>query len=460
MANALLITALVAVLIFFNALYVAAEFATVASRRTRVTQLAGQGDRMAQRLLPLLEDGHKLDNYVAACQIGITISSLVAGAFGQNVIAQNLSGPLAGLFVRLQALGANFGSAAPDVAAAAAAAIIVLATLTTLQVVLGELVPKSVAIQYPERVATLVVIPMEWSLLIFRPIIRVFNGSGRLLLRLLGHGEQDTHHRSYSPEEIEILVSGSHEGGLLDAGERQMLRNAFRLRDLTARQVMIHRTRIAAAPVDSAIKDLINLSLAEGFTRIPIYEETIDRVRGFVHIKDVFRLYVQQSEDLAAILRPVVQVPEAMPVVDVWEILNKQRQYVAIVFDEYGGTAGLITMEDLVEEVFGELQDEFDDETALISLDKEGRIYLRGDLLVNDVNEYLDLDLPGEVADTLGGLVISDLGRKPRVGDQVQIGGRIIRVEAMEDLSIAEVSLDIPSTTDLETSDWEMQDRE
>lgn len=466
----IVIVSTVALMIFFNALYVAAEFATVSSRRTRINQLAGQGNRMAQMLLPIMEDSKALDNYVAACQVGITISSLVVGAYGQNVIAALLVNPLTAVMDWVHPLLVSLNLAATDTATTAAvtntaaesiAAIIVLILITALQVIMGELFPKSVAIQYPERVALAVVVPMRWSQVALRPFIALFNGSGRLILRWLGHEARDKHGQAHSPEEIELLVTESHESGLLEDSERQMLRNAFRLRDLTARQVMIHRTRLLAASIDSSIQDIMNMAIEAGYSRIPIYRDSIDDVLGFVHIKDLFRLHVQNRTDLQTIIREVVYVPEMLPAADVWEKLDISHKYLAIVFDEYGGTAGLITFEDLIEEIFGELQDEFDDEMALIARDKDGRIYLRGDLLISDVNEYLELNLPEEAADTLSGLVFNVLGRPPVDQEEVTVGDINIRVEAMADLGVSEVSLLLPTSgTAMTFSEWEVADHE
>ena len=463
MSTLLLIVAVLAVLIFLNGLYVAAEFSAVSSRKTRVSQMAGNGNRFALLLLPIVEDSQALDRFVAACQLGITASSLVLGAFGQNFIAGRLVEPLT---TGISWIGSQFSflNISTEAVASALAVTIsaagVLIVLTILQVILGELFPKSVAIQYPERVAYATVTPVRWSMIIFRPLIWLFNGSGNLILRLFKVDTQRNQGRVHSPEEIEILVTESYEGGLLDDEERQMLRNAFRLRDLTARQVMVHRTKIVAAPVGSSVLELLNLGLDVGYTRIPLYQENIDKIIGFVHIKDLFRLMVERNENLATILRDVVHVPETLPVIDVWEIFNTQRQYMAIVFDEFGGTAGIITFEDLIEEIFGELQDEFDDEMALISLDDQGRIHLRGDLLVTDVNEYLSLELP-DVADTVGGLILSQIGRPPKVGDEVTIGETVFRVEIMEDLGVTEVSIQ-KGTTGLATyvGEWEMSNHE
>ena len=454
---------ILSLLIFINGLYVAAEFSSVSSRRTRISQIAGGGNRFARMLLPILEDSEDLDRYVAACQLGITASSLALGAYGQSVLASRLAAPMTSLLEALDpwigSPGFTSGGAAAALAASIAATAVLL-FLTLLQIIFGELFPKSVALQYPERLAMLTVAPVRWSVFLLRPFIWFFNGSGNLVLRLMGVKVQQGRGRVHSPEEIEILVSESHEGGLLDDEERQMLRNAFRLRDLTARQVMVHRTRIVAAPAGSSVVELLEMALEAGHTRIPLYQENSDAIIGFVHIKDLFGLYVNDNQNLAEILREVVRVPETLPIVDVWETLRKNRQYMAIVFDEFGGTAGLITFEDLIEEIFGELQDEFDDETALISLDAEGRIHLRGDLLVADVNEYLRLSLP-DSADTLGGLVLSLLGRPAAEGDEIIVGETVIRVEEMEDRAVSEVSVQTASAdVSGQFGEWEVASHE
>ncbi|HSH03935.1 MAG TPA: hemolysin family protein [Anaerolineae bacterium] len=441
MSAFLFIAATIALLVFINGLYVAAEFATVAARKTRVSQLAGTGNRAAQALLTVLEDGVMLDKYVAACQLGITASSLVLGAYGQRSLAPALTPLLTDL------LGGVVSPAQAETLATTITATGVLVFITILQVVLGELTPKSLAVQYPEQVAMGVITPMRWSLRILRPFIWFFNGSGNLILRLLGqeHGEGHGAH-IHSPEEIELLVTESHEGGLLDRDEQQMLRNAFRLRELHAQEVMVHRTRMLAMPVDSLVDDVLSTAIDAGYSRIPLYEESIDNIVGFVHIKDVYRLYVRQQGALTDIMRQVIRVPELLSVIDIWEKLQTRRQYVAVVFDEYGGTAGLITFEDLIEEVLGELQDEFDNETAMMS-QSNGRLYLRSDVLVSDVNEYFGFSLPDENAVTVGGLVLSELGHPPHEGDVALVGEVEIRVEGMEDLGMTEVSIPLSAAS-------------
>ena len=455
----MMIVLIVSLLIFFNAMYVAAEFATVSARRTRVSQMAGEGDRMAQQLLPIMENSHLLDNYVAACQIGITISSLAIGVYGENQIAPLVASALAYLPF---GMGGELTAVSHTIARFS-----VLAFITTLQVIMGELFPKSIAVQYPERVARALVVPMRFSLLVLRPLIFIFNGSATIILRLTGHKSSGGGHgQIHSPEEIELLVTESYERGDLAVAERQMVRNAFRMRELTARQIMLHRTRITAVGNDCTIREILNLALKTGFSRIPIYRETVDDIIGFTHVKDLFRLHVQGKTMLEeSDLRKPIYVPESMPAADVWSRLNTSGEYFAVVFDEYGGTAGLITYEDLIEEIFGELQDEFDDEMALIARDPTGRIYLRGDLLITDVNEYLQLELPDDNIDSMSGLIFSTLGRAPTEKEEVLIGDVRIRVEEMEDLGIAELSLkleqdEIVEGIDADIDEWEVMDHD
>ena len=436
-------------------LYVAAEFAIGSVHRTKINQLAMQNDSRARMLLLILEDNHRLERYIAACQIGITVVTLVLGAFAQAFIAGWLAGPLAQLFAGWldAAVAARIGHTV--------AVVLVLLLIGGLQVILGELLPKSMALQYPEAVVRAVAWPMRLSLFLFALPIWLFRATTRVILRALGLKEEDLLGRAHSPEEIEEMVTTSHEGGLLDDNERRLLRNALRMRDLTARQVMVHRTRIASAPADITPLELMQLAIDAGYSRIPIHGDSIDDIIGFVHVKDVFRLFNEGITDIRNVIREVVYVPETLSINDVWDQLKLQSRYLAIVFDEFGGTAGLLTLEDVIEEIFGELQDEFDDEAAIIARDKEGRIYLRGDLLISDVNEYLDLELPEETADTLSGLVFSLLGRPPVAGDEARIADVIIRVETMEDLGVGEVSLLLPpSDEDARFTEWDIADYE
>ena len=421
----LFIVFVIIVLVGFNALYVAGEFATVAARKTRIAYLADEGNSLAKQLLPIMEETSELDNYVATSQIGITISSLMLGIFGEQVIAEALVE--ASSFI-------TYGLAFT----------LTLILTTTLQVVLGELIPKSLSIQYPESIAMYLVVPMRISSAVLKPLLWLCNGSATFFLRLLGMNHEGGHGHIHSPEEIEILVGESHIAGELDNEEQELLRNAFRMRDLTARQVMIPRRRIVAAPADSSVQDLLALTVDTGKSRIPLFEGDIDNIVGFIHVRDLFRLQVKGETTLPKELRPIVLIPEAMPVSDVWDKLEDARQYFGIVFDEFGGTYGLITLEDLIEEIFGELQDESDNEAALLYRGAQGRLRFRWDWLVTDINEYFDLMLD-ESYDTLDALVIGYLGRSPEDKDEVVIDGTTIRVEKIGEKGIEELSLVNPS---------------
>jgi len=314
---------------------------------------------------------------------------------------------------------------------------------------LGELVPKSVALQYPERLALLTALPMKWSAdYLLKPLIALLNGSGALLLRMLGADADEGHTHVHSPEEIVILVKEGYRGGLIDADERLFLQNVLRSSQTHAGEIAIPRTRMVTAPIDDPVEDVLRLAAESAFTRIPIYEKDIDQIIGFVHLRDLFALYrTDPGASLRRILRAVPFVPESLPVAAVWEQLNETQSYLAIVFDEYGGTSGLVTREDLIEELFGELQDEFDQERDLIVPVGEGRIVVRGDVLVSNLNDILEIDLPHEATHTIGGLVMDSLGRLPKVGDVVKYEEATIHVEAVSHRSVTAVCISLASST-------------
>ncbi len=419
----------VGVLVSLNALYVAGEFASVSSRRTRVVQMAEEGNRLAQVVLPVLTDPQKLDNYIAASQVGITLSSIVLGIYGQRQIAPWLERlPLGWL------------------SSAGSAAILALVLMTVLQVILGELVPKTLALQYPESLALITALPMKWSAdYILKPLIVLLNGSGALILRALGASYKGGHAHVHSPQEILILVKESHRGGLLDAKERQLLSNLFRASDKRAEDIAVPRNRVVAASVDEPLLQALQRVADSAYTRMPVFEGDIDHVIGFVHLIDLFNLYQSDREaSLRAILRPAPFVPETLPIIEVWNRLNEAQSYLALVFDEYGGTSGLITREDLIEELFGEVQDEFDIEQALISPSGAGRFVVRGDMLIADLNAHLELRLPRDLAHTIGGLIVEELGRAPQVGDAVEVEGVRLQVETVDELSVSRVCLTLP----------------
>ena len=418
-------------MIAVNAFYVAGEFSSVGSRRTKIKELAEQGNRFAKLFLPFLQDARAFDRYIAATQVGITISSLVLGLYAQEKLVELLSPWLASL------------GGLQVVTAQTLAVVIVLFFLSVFQAVMSELLPKSVALRYPETVALLIIMPMRWSLWLLRPLIALFNGSAILTIRLLGLSSS-TGNSAHSPEELLSLFYESAQGGLIDVEERQMLQNVLHLDDLVARQIMVPRSRMKAVDVASRPAELLGELKRLPHTRFPVYDTSVDEIIGMIHLKDLF-LLVQDKPggDLREILRELPLLPDSISVAELWQDLRASRSYLAVLFDEYGGTAGLVTLEDVMEEIFGELLDEFDKEADLIR-EAEGRIYLRGDLLIDYVNDRLPLKLSDEDADTVGGLVLSGLKHAPEVGDETDVGGHPWRVEAVQGYAISEVSLALP----------------
>jgi CBS domain containing-hemolysin-like protein len=310
---------------------------------------------------------------------------------------------------------------------------------------MGELVPKSIAIQYPERMALATALPMKWSAdYILRPLIVLLNGSGTLILKLLGAGDGRGHTHVHSPEEILLLVKESHRGGVIAADERQYLQNVFRGSQLRAEAIATPRRRLVAADASQPVGEVLELAADSAYSRIPIYQGDVDHILGFVHLRDLFALYRTDPEaGVRSIVRPAPFVPEALTSAEVWDRLDEADSYLAFVLDEYGGTAGMITREDLVEELFGEMQDEFDQEQALIQPLDGDRVTVRGDMLISSLNDRLEIDLEEEGSLTVGGLIMERLGRIPQVGDVVEIEGIRLRVDAVDRRSVTEVCVSL-----------------
>ena len=338
---------IIVLLILFTALYVAAEFGAVGARRSRLRRLAEDGNALAARVLPVVEDPRELDRYIAVSQIGITLSSLLLGAYGQASLAPRVS-PLVE-----QLMGVDRATAESTTA------VVVLLSLTALAMILGELVPKSLALQDPTRMALATVLPMQWSQRLFSWSIDVLNGSGLLILRLL-RVPSAGHRHVHSPEEIELLIAESRDGGLLEPEEQVRLARALRLGLRTARQLMVPRERLAALEVDTAFEDVLRAVTASPYSRLPVYRGSIDSVLGILHTKDLVTDFVQGGEgSVRSLLRPIVRVRDTMPADRLLGYLRDRRSHQAIVVDEHGRVAGLITLEDVLAELLGGVADEF-----------------------------------------------------------------------------------------------------
>lgn len=421
--------AVIAILIAFNGLYVAAEFAAVSVRRSRIRQMAEEGNRFARILVPTLRVPARLDRYIAACQVGITVSSLVLGAYGQATLGEALT-PLFEGWGGMQVVAAQSTSVA-----------VVLVALTTLQMILGELVPKSLALQYPTRVALLTVLPMQWSAKLLTWFIVILNGSGWLILRLIGV-EPKAHRHLHSAEEIKYLVAESREGGQLGREEQQRLNHALGLTQRTARELMVPRTRIVAVDEAAGTAAAVEAAATLPYTRLPVYRGSIDQVIGLVHSKDLaaatFAGDPQPDEPLAPLIRPILAVHESVSADRVLSLMRDERGIMALVVDDFGGTSGIITTEDILSELLGDVADEFKHDGGAPERLSDGRVRLPGDLLLRDVPLWLGVDWESH-SDTVGGFIMERLGRIPEEGDALEVDGVSLEVEAMERHAVATV---------------------
>ena len=434
---------IIALLIACNGLYVAAEFAAVSVRRSRVRQRAEEGNTLARRLLPTLEEGPRLDRYIAACQVGITISSLVLGAYGQATLSESLI-PLFERWGRLQ-----------EVAAHSASAAVVLVGLTTLQMVLGELVPKSLALQYPTRLAMLTVVPMRWSERLLSWFIAVLNGSGWFVLRLLGV-EPKPHRHLHSAEEIRFILAESREGGQLDPEEERRLGHALGLTQRTAKELMVPRTSLVAVDEGEGIEAAIDMAASSPYTRLPVYRETLDRIVGIVHAKDLAAACLTEVESdegpsLEGLVRPILTVHAGLSADRVLALMRERGGVMAVVVDEYGGTAGILTTEDILTELLGEVADEFKHEGGAPERLPDGSVRLPGDMPLYEIPARIDVVWEGK-ASTVGGLVMEILGRVPHEGDALEIEGVSVEVERVEGRAVRSVLVRPPRAVPREDS--------
>ena len=423
-------------LVFANGFFVAAEFSLVSIRRSRVEELVAQGIGTAKIVQGAV---HDLDRYIAGTQVGITLASLGLGWIGEPALAKVIEPIFHWLPVQIS-----------QVATHGLAVTVAFIIITFLHVVLGELLPKSVALQNTEQTALLIIRPMVWAVFCLQPFIWALNGVGNVLLRLLGFQAAGEHHAVHSVDELEILVRQSHEAGLLDKLEQQMLKRTFRFSELTAKEVMVSRLDLVAFDIETPLETLLDKTAATTHRRIPIYEGSVDNVIGFLYLQDLFK-YCRLTPTAAAplnlrqVIRTPLLVPEAIHLDKLLELFRHHRKRIAMVVDEHGGTAGLVTMEDMIEEVFGELQSELNAGQVGIEFAPDGRILVRGNIHLYELEEQTGWKLSEEKAATIAGYVMLCLGRTACVGDEVTTAYGKIRVERMVRLRITQVAL-LPQT--------------
>lgn len=413
-----------ALLVAVNALYVAAEFAAVAVQRSSLSALARSGNRRAAGLLSLLEDGAQLDRYIAACQIGITLSSLVAGAFAQATIARQL----------VPMLEQSFGLEVTS--AQSVAFVVVLLVMTTLQVVLGELVPKSLALQFSVRTALATYPPTRWSMWLYSGFIVLLNGSALLLLKPFGISPGG-HQHVHSPEEIEILLAESRRRGTLSPQVHQRLERGLKLSERTVRQMMTPRNEIHAIEASAPPAEVLKQILSSPYGRVPVYRGSLDHVLGAVSTKDVVGYFAARGEPppIEQLLRPIPFVPGMLRAHRFVRFLQEQRSSKAIVVDEFGGVQGIISIEDVLGELFGDIGDELKPQELGAEVLPDGSARLPGSMRLDDAEPWLGTS-PDSTAATVGGHIIAHLGRFPHQGERLHLDGTSVTVTEMGSTAI------------------------
>ena len=425
---------LVLLLVLANAFFVAAEFALVGVRKSRIDELAQAGDGGAKAVKAALSN---LDRYISATQLGITLASLALGWVGEPALAALMDHALA-------ALGFEAPSAVTHSAAAITAAFLVI---TFLHIVIGELAPKSIALAKPETVSKIVARPLLAFSWIAYPGIWFLNGTANALLRLMGIKPASERDDVHSADELRLLVMQSREHGALDETDTAMLAGVFDFHEKKARDVMRPRTDIVALSHDATEDEVWQLVRAERYSRYPVYQDTLDDVIGVFLAKDLWLHPDGKPFALSEYVRPALYVPDNRPAERVLDDLRKRRAHMAVVLDEYAGTAGIITLEDLIEEVIGDINDEYDFATRQ-AVESNGVLELAGSMSLVDVRSDYQLRIPDGDWNTLGGFVFGELGRLARMGDRVKIPGAVLEVVAMDGRRVAAVRVQFEAEGD------------
>ena len=431
----------IGVLLLLNAFFVAAEFALVRSRRTRLESMVRGGDTLAR--FALRATGN-LGRMLSASQLGITLASLGLGWVAEETVGELFRGLLLQLpFALEMSLRLTLG------------AVIAILTMTYLHVVLGELAPRTTALNHPEQVARWLAPPLILFAKLVTPFIYLVNRSSQVLLRLSGQRSDQREEPVHSPEELRMLIEQSQEGGVLLPRNAQLIEGVFEFSEKTAKEVMTPRTEVIALDLNATLEETVRAIEEGGFSRYPVYDETIDDVIGLVLAKDLIPVLHHRATPeapasefaLRALVRPVHFVPGSREVEEVLADFKRLKEHLAIVLDEYGGTAGLVTMEDLLEEIVGEILDEYD-EPSIPDAPLDGQVIVPGVTHIGELNERFALSVPDEECSTIGGFIFGALGRLPRLGDRVSAGGAVFTVQAMDGRRIDSVAVDLHSAGD------------
>ena len=417
----------VLVLVLMNGFMVAAEFALVASRRTRVEEMISEGDRGAKDVLKALTN---LDRYISGTQLGITLASLALGWIGEPALAVLIDRAFESAGVPVPAGSEHLASSI----------VIAFLIITFLHIVLGELAPKSLALTAPEKVSRIVARPLMAFSAVMSPFISLLNGSANGLLRLFKVSPVSELHHVHSPEELRLMVIQAHAHGQLDESDRAMLAGVFDFHQKRARDVMRARNTVVALPLEASEDEVWRFLRTERYSRYPVYEGTLDDVVGVFLAKDLWLYEGEEPFSLSRFVREALYVPDTRPAELLLEDLRRTHAHMAVVLDEYGGTAGIVTLEDLVEEIVGDIADEYD-VMARESIEVGGVLELDGSMSLVDVRSDYGIPIPDGRWATLGGYVFSRLGRVPKLGDWVSYPGGKLEVVAVDRRRVAAVRI-------------------
>lgn len=418
-------------LLFVNGFFVAAEFSLVKVRKTRLEQLCNEGNANAKRALKLVNDTNKM---LAAAQLGVTIASIALGWVAEATIVQLIE-PL----IKLLPV-ANSG-----IYAHAIAVPISFVLVTYFHVLLGEQLPKCFALLHPDKLALWVATPMDIFITVFKPFVWLLLVSGDKILCAF-HATADDSALVHSTEELDMLVDVSYNEGVLNETEAEMLHNMFKFSDLMAKQVMIPRTDMMCIPNDISYEELIKFTLENQYTRYPVYEDNIDKILGFIHVKDLYSLSMsKENYSLEKLIRPLMPVPETMTLDNLIIQFKKEHAQMAIVIDEFGGTAGLITLEDVLEEIIGDVQDEFDEEEEADIKEISENTYIANAMMrIDELAEYFGINeaqFEEDDVETIAGLVVKLLGHIADIGDSVTYEGLTFTVVEIEGARITKLQI-------------------
>ncbi|PFP23155.1 hypothetical protein COJ96_24505 [Bacillus sp. AFS073361] len=387
---------IIAILIAFTAFFVAYEFAIVKIRGTRIDQLVSEGNKNAVAAKKIVSN---LDEYLSACQLGITVTALGLGWLGEPTVEHILHPLLSYLNM-------------PESISSITSFILAFASVTFIHVVVGELAPKTFAIQKAETVTLIFARPMMLFYKIMYPFIKALNGSARLIVGIFGLKPASEHEAAHSEEELQIIISESYKSGEINQSEYKYVNNIFEFDNRNANEIMVPRTEIVAFDISQSLNECLQIVTEENYTRYPVIDGEKDNIIGMVNMKEVFTEYIKGKNVETSIqeyVRPVIQVIESIPIHDLLLKMQKERVHMAILMDEYGGTAGLVTVEDILEEIVGEIRDEFDaDEVPEINKISENKTIVDGKVLIDEINDLFGLDLENSDMDTIGGWILSE----------------------------------------------------